>query len=58
MEEIERVVFSAIPEQDRLQASTFADLREMLLEGSNADREFHRKNIRDHTQAVSQEIRH
>jgi hypothetical protein len=57
VEEIERVVFSAIPEHERLRASTFAELRDMLLEGSHADREFHRQSIRDHTQKVSRELR-
>jgi hypothetical protein len=56
MEEIERVVFNAIPEEDRLQCSTFAELREVVLETPIAEREAEREAIRAKTKLIAEEI--
>src|SRR5690606_3719234 len=37
VDEIERVVFSAIPDEDRLQCGSFAELREVTLEQPASD---------------------
>lgn len=55
VEEIERVVFNAIPDEDRLQTSSFAELRDIVLEDSQADRTFQQENVRAYTRAVSDE---
>lgn len=57
IDEIERVVFSAIPDEDRLQCSTFSELREMVLRSPTAERDADREAIRAQTQLVAEEVR-
>lgn len=57
VEEIERVVFSAIPDEDRFQCSTFSELREMVLANPTAERESERAAIRARTRLVAEEAR-
>lgn len=57
LDEIERVVFSAIPDEDRFQCSTFSELREIMLEGPAAEREAEREAIQARTKLVAEEIR-
>lgn len=55
VQEIERVVFSAIPEEERLQTSTFSELRDVVLEGLSASRNYERESIRTQTAVVATE---
>jgi energy-coupling factor transporter ATP-binding protein EcfA2 len=57
VDEIERVVFSAIAEEDRLQCSTFAELRASTLEGPVADGDAEREAIRTKTRLVADETK-
>ncbi|MEP6468188.1 MAG: TrlF family AAA-like ATPase [Chloroflexota bacterium] len=56
VEEIERVVFHAIPEEKRMQATSFGELRDLLLEDARASQAFHRGTITSLTRAVAAEI--
>lgn len=53
--EIERVVFEAIPEQDRMGAVSFEQLRDIKLASSRSAVEYEREIIRDQTAAVANE---
>jgi len=53
--EIERVVFSAIPEESRLGCSSFSELRDLILENVLAEREFEQAVIRGKSKAVADE---
>lgn len=55
VEEIERVVFSAIPDEDRLQCGSFAELREVMLEQPASDREAEEEAIRTATKQIADE---
>ena len=57
VEEIERVVFGAISEENRLECSTFAELRAVLLEDPVAERDSEREAIRARTRLVADETR-
>jgi energy-coupling factor transporter ATP-binding protein EcfA2 len=56
-EEIEHVVFSAIPEEDRFQCSDFAELRRLLLDDAHAQQASERAIIREKTNAVATETK-
>lgn len=56
-EEIEHVVFSAIPEEDRFQCSDFAELRRLLLDDAQAEQASEREIIREKTNAVGTETK-
>jgi energy-coupling factor transporter ATP-binding protein EcfA2 len=56
-EEIEHVVFSAIPEEDRFQCSDFAELRRLLLDDAHAQQASEREIIREKTNAVATETK-
>jgi energy-coupling factor transporter ATP-binding protein EcfA2 len=56
-EEIEHVVFSAIPEEDRLLCSDFAELRRLLLDDAHAQQASERGIIREKTNAVAAEMK-
>ena len=56
-EEIEHVVFSAIPEEDRFQCSDFPELRRLLLDDAHAQQACEREIIREKTNAVAAETR-
>jgi hypothetical protein len=53
--EIERVVFEAIPTEDRFQATSFQDLRRVLLADPIAAQTHERDAIRDQTRAIADE---
>lgn len=55
VEEIERIVFDAIPTEDRLLCSGFAELREVLLRDVHAEREADQEIIRARTSAIADE---
>lgn len=55
VQEIERVVFGAIPEEERLTATTFAELRDMLLEEPSSSRAYEEDRIRTLTGAIAAE---
>jgi energy-coupling factor transporter ATP-binding protein EcfA2 len=55
VEEIERVVFNAISEEDRLQCTTFSELRMVMLENPTAEREAERNTIRAKTRLIAEE---
>jgi energy-coupling factor transporter ATP-binding protein EcfA2 len=55
VEEIERVVFAAIPEEDRLACTSFNELRGLRVEGHLADQEAHRELIRRRTNGIANE---
>ncbi len=57
IEEIERVVFSAIVEEDRLECLTFAELRAVVLEDPTAEREAECEAIRARTRLVADETK-
>jgi energy-coupling factor transporter ATP-binding protein EcfA2 len=57
VEEIERVVFSAIPDEDRFQCTAFDELRAMVLVNPTAERDAEREAIRMHTRVVAEEAR-
>lgn len=56
VEEIERVVFNAVSDEDRMQTATFSELRDLILEDIHASREFHQDNIRTYTRTVADEL--
>jgi energy-coupling factor transporter ATP-binding protein EcfA2 len=56
VEEIERVVFNAIPDEDRLEASSFVGLRDIVLEDCLNDRSYHQLNVQTLTAVVSEEL--
>ena len=53
--EIERVVFSAIPTERRMETSNLPDLREVLLNDSRLDADYQRNVIREQTSAIAAE---
>ena len=53
LDEIERVVFGAIPEDQRLQTGSFEDLRDVVLEGPHAARRYERGRIEEWTAAIA-----
>jgi energy-coupling factor transporter ATP-binding protein EcfA2 len=53
--EIERVVFSAIPTDGRMETSSLAELREVLLDDCHLDVEYQRGVIRDQTGVLAVE---
>lgn len=55
VEEIERVVFSAIPDEDRLQCGSFGELREVMLEQPASDRQAEEEAIRAATKQIADE---
>lgn len=55
IDEIERVVFSAIPEEDRLECATFSELRDLSIEIPLLEREVGRGEIRDLTGQIAEE---
>jgi hypothetical protein len=55
VEEIERVVFSSIPDEDRLQCGSFVQLRKVMLEQPQMDREAEEKAIRAATKQIADE---
>lgn len=55
VEEIERVVFGAIPVEDRLETGTFGELRDLMLEGPTSSREFEQRTILGLTRTVAAE---
>lgn len=55
VQEIERVVFGAIPEEERLTAATFAALRELLLEEPSSSRAYEEDRIRTLTATIAAE---
>ena len=55
VEEIERVVFGAIPNEDRLETGTFGELRDLVLEGPRSSREFEQSAIVGLTRIVGVE---
>jgi hypothetical protein len=57
IEEIERVIFNAILEEDRYECSTFGELREVILRNPTAESEVEREEIRSKTQLVAEETK-
>lgn len=57
IEEIERVIFNAILEEDRYECSTFDELREVILRNPTAEREAEREEIRSKTRLVAEETK-
>jgi predicted ATPase len=57
IEEIERVIFNAILEEDRYECSTFDELREVILRNPTAERETEREEIRSKTRSVAEETK-
>lgn len=55
VEEIERVVFDAIPEEDRLDCGSFSELRALRVEGHLAEQESQRELIRSRTNEIATE---
>lgn len=55
VEEIERVVFGAIPDEDRMETGTFGELRDLMLEGPMSSREFEQRTILGLTRTVAAE---
>lgn len=55
VDEIERVVFSAIPDEDRLETGSFAELRDLLLDGPHAAATYARETIASLTDIVAKE---
>ncbi|MCA3016092.1 MAG: AAA family ATPase [Myxococcaceae bacterium] len=53
--EIERVVFDALPEEDRVQCSTFGDLRDLKLGQHLGDRTAQAATIQRRTEAIADE---
>lgn len=53
--EIERVVYSAIPEEDRLRTAEFAELRALMLQDSQASAEHERSTIWNVTDEIASE---
>jgi len=57
VEEIERVVFDAIPEEERWECATFGELRMFVLEGPKGERDAEREEIRVQTRLIADEIK-
>lgn len=57
VDEIERVVFDSIPEEDRLMCSDFSELRAVVLSVPIAERDADRTSIRMRTATVADETR-
>jgi energy-coupling factor transporter ATP-binding protein EcfA2 len=57
VEEIERVVFSAIRDEDRLECSTFSELRSVMLESPRSDCRAGQEAIRANTRLVADETK-
>ena len=55
VEEIERVVFGAIPDENRMETGTFGELRDLMLEGPRSSREFEQGAILGLTRTVAAE---
>ncbi|MGH7437281.1 MAG: TrlF family AAA-like ATPase [Polyangiaceae bacterium] len=55
-EEIEHVVFSAVPEEDRLLCSTFAELRDTKLHAATEQVKAERQDIAAKTEQVGQQV--
>lgn len=55
VEEIERVVFSAIPSEERLTAGSFGEMRDMLLEEPLSSRTYEEASVRAETATISAE---
>lgn len=55
VDEIERVVFAAIPEEDRFECANFAELRSLRIEGYLAEQASHRELIRSRTAEIANE---
>lgn len=55
VEEIERVVYSAVPDEKRLQTADFAELRALMIRDSLAGAEHERSTIRNLTNEVATE---
>jgi energy-coupling factor transporter ATP-binding protein EcfA2 len=55
LDEIERVVFDAIPDEDRLLCSDFAELRDVALRHPIAARQEHQETIRTCTSTIGEE---
>lgn len=57
VEEIERVVFSAIAEEDRLQCASFSELREVMLACPASEQASERDAIRARTRLIAEETK-
>ena len=57
LEEVERVVFSAIPEEDRIQCLTFSELRTLRLNAPLVRQGVERETIAAKTRAIAEEIK-
>lgn len=55
VEEIERVVFGAIPDESRMETGSFGELRDLKLEGPKSSREFEQESILRLTRTVAAE---
>jgi energy-coupling factor transporter ATP-binding protein EcfA2 len=55
IDEIERVVFEAIPDEERLLCSTFDELRQVVLQDPIAENDQQRKNLAAATRALAEE---
>jgi hypothetical protein len=56
VDEIERVVFQALPLEDRMGCSSFDQLRDELLQAPRSDRDFARVRIREITELIAREL--
>jgi hypothetical protein len=56
VDEIERVVFNAIPAENRLECSTFGELRALLVESAMSDKAFASDVITTKSRAVAEEM--
>lgn len=57
VDEIEGVVFAAIPEESRFECSSFGELRQFVLQDPSAERDARRDSIRATTRLIADEIR-
>jgi ABC-type lipoprotein export system ATPase subunit len=55
VEEIERVVFGAIPDEDLMETGSFGELRDLVLEGPRSSRDFEQQTIQGLTTTVANE---
>jgi len=55
VEEIERVVFGAIPDESRMETGSFAELRDLMLEGPRSSRAYEQDSIVRLTRTVATE---
>jgi hypothetical protein len=55
VEEIERVVFNAMPDEERMECSSFSELREVILRGPSAACDGQREAIREATKKIAEE---